>query len=170
MPSLSATFVHLYVKYIRASKAVFGNAERTQSQLQALYLRPQSYSPPAPPGPDISVQREDVTDRPLYRVSSSLPSPQQQSAHPPVNTASIESEESDPPRCVSAMLYIHGGAFYREIDAAHWSFIFQAARKTGLDVLVPIYPLLPRPGATASNVVTRLEELVCLLSEKTEDC
>jgi acetyl esterase/lipase len=66
------------------------------------------------------------------------------------------------------MLYLHGGAFYREIDAAHWSFIFQAARETGLDVFVPIYPLLPRLGATASNVVSRLAELVHLLSQKQE--
>lgn len=165
MPSLSATFVHLYVKYIRASKAVFGNAERTNSQLQDLYLHPQSFSPPPPPGPDISIQREDITEWPLYRVSSSLPPPQQPSKNTE-NVDNAESGESDPPRCVSAMLYIHGGAFYREIDAAHWSFIFQAARETGLEVLVPIYPLLPRPGATASNVVAHLADHVHLLSQK----
>ncbi|CAN9394342.1 unnamed protein product [Alternaria alternata] len=54
------------------------------------------------------------------------------------------------------MLYIHGGAFYREIDPNHWKFIFQVARETGLDVLVPIYPLIPRPAATARQVVPGL--------------
>lgn len=162
MPSLSATLVHFYVKHIRASKAVFGNPERTNSQLQDLYLHPQSFSPPLPPGPDISIQREDVTEWPLYRVSSSLAPPQQSSRNP----GDAEREEGGESDGVSAMFYIHGGAFYREIDPAHWSFIFQAARETGLQVLVPIYPLLPRPGATASNVVSHLAELVRLLSEK----
>ncbi|OSS52669.1 hypothetical protein B5807_02917 [Epicoccum nigrum] len=164
MLSLSASLIHLYIKYIRASKAVFGSAQRTREQLHDLYLHPQSFSPPAAPGPDISIQREDVTDWPLYRVSSSLPSPQQQSSLP-TPSRNAESRGSDLPRS-AAMLYLHGGAFYREIDPGHWTFISQAARETGLDVLVPIYPLLPRPGATASNVVSRLEELVRLLSRK----
>lgn len=54
------------------------------------------------------------------------------------------------------MLYIHGGAFFREIDPFHWKFTFQIARETGLDVLVPIYPLIPRPAATAAQVIPGL--------------
>ncbi|RYN20128.1 hypothetical protein AA0113_g8705 [Alternaria arborescens] len=57
------------------------------------------------------------------------------------------------------MLYIHGGAFYREIDPNHWKFIFQVARDTGLDILVPIYPLIPRPSATARQVVPGLVDI-----------
>lgn len=58
-------------------------------------------------------------------------------------------------------MYVHGGAFYREIDAFHWKLIAQLARETGLDVLVPVYPLVPRPTATAEQVVQGVIDICC---------
>lgn len=60
-----------------------------------------------------------------------------------------------------AIVYIHGGAFYREIDPFHWKLIAQFARETGLNVLVPIYPLVPRPTATAEQVIQGVIDICC---------
>lgn len=57
------------------------------------------------------------------------------------------------------MLYIHGGAFFREIDPADYRFAAQVARETGLDVLVAIYPLIPRPAATAKLLAAGLIDI-----------
>lgn len=107
--------------------------------MQDVYTRPPSFNPPAQLENDILVQRIDLSDWPLYKVSFRT------------------NDQSTGPR--RAMLYIHGGAFYREIDPFHWKFIFQAARETGLDVIVPIYPLLPRPTATAGQVIPALVDI-----------
>lgn len=145
MPSWSAEAIHLYITYVRRSKQLFGSAQSTRDSIQDLFLHPQSYSPPSNHGDDINLSREDVNDWPLYRVS----------CQPTQGTK--DSTECTKSR--RAMLYIHGGAFYREIDPFHWKFIFQTARETGLDVLVPIYPLIPRPAATASRVIPGIVDI-----------
>ncbi|KAF5551362.1 alpha beta-hydrolase [Fusarium mexicanum] len=50
-----------------------------------------------------------------------------------------------------AMLYCHGGAWI--------------ARDTGLDVFIPIYPLIPRPSATAVQVVAGLHEIMTQIKQ-----
>jgi acetyl esterase/lipase len=148
MSSWSAAGVRLYIEWIRRSKVTFGNAEKTRKSIKDLYIHPQSFFPPADLGHDIVVERIDLNEWPLYRVSS---------------RHALEKESSDESR--HAMVYIHGGAFFREIDQAHWKFIAQAARETGLDILVPIYPLIPRPTATAKQIVSGLVK-ICLLSKQ----
>ena len=44
-------------------------------------------------------------------------------------------------RCV--VFYIHGGAYLHDIILPHWQFIDKLAKKTGAEVLVPIYRLVP---------------------------
>lgn len=139
MPSWSAEVVRLYVKYIRCSKQINGNAQNMHNSIHDLYVHPGSFCPPTNHGHDIIVEREDFNDWPLYRVSFQSP---------------LGKNCGAGQQC--AMLYIHGGAFYREIDPNHWKFIFQTARETGLDVFVPIYPLIPRPAATANQVIPGL--------------
>ncbi|KAF2995068.1 hypothetical protein E8E13_002467 [Curvularia kusanoi] len=141
MPSWSAQAIRMYIEYMRRSKQAFGDAQNMRKSIHDLYLHPQSFCPPTP-GPDITVDRQDVDDWPLYRVSPA-----------PIR----EKDETEGSR--SAMLYVHGGAFCREIDQAHWTFIFSTARNTGLDIFVPIYPLVPRPTATAKQVINALVEL-----------
>ncbi|KAJ4986336.1 hypothetical protein SVAN01_08153 [Stagonosporopsis vannaccii] len=142
MPSWSAEAVRFYISHFRRTKKLFGNAKSTHDSIEDLYFHPESFSPPSNHGNDIILHREDVNGWPLYRVS---------------RWSAQGKEDSAKPR--GALLYIHGGAFYREIDPFHWKFIYQTASETGLDVLVPIYPLIPRPAATASQVIPALVDI-----------
>lgn len=146
MPSITASFVSLYIKWIRQSKVVYDSEENTQKSLHEGYIRPQDFHPPTNLGTDINIDRVDLNEWPLYQISAIIPS-----------------SESEPRK---ALLYIHGGAFFREITPQHWNLTAQIARETGLDVLVPIYPLLPRPGATAQKLATGLVE-ICRTSKQT---
>ncbi|KXJ86449.1 Alpha/Beta hydrolase protein [Microdochium bolleyi] len=148
MASWSALLVRLYISWVRRSKAAFSNADAMRAVISALYLQPESVAPPRLGG-DISVERIDVSEWPLYRVRAA--------AAP----AAID-KRSQPPR--DAMLYIHGGAFIREAAAQHWKFAAQTARETGLDVLVPAYPLVPRPNATARQIVDGLITIITRLA------
>ncbi|KAH4250330.1 hypothetical protein HBI04_034910 [Parastagonospora nodorum] len=143
MPSWSATFIRFYIANVRRAKIIFASTSATQSSVQELHLHPASFAPPTNLGSDISIQRVDVNSWPLYLVSS--------------NAQKSENGET--------VVYLHGGAFYREIDPFHWKFIAQLARSTGLDVLVPIYPLIPRPTATAAQVIDGIVS-ICKLSER----
>ncbi|MBP5210375.1 MAG: alpha/beta hydrolase [Bacteroidales bacterium] len=44
---------------------------------------------------------------------------------------------------VPAVLYLHGGAYVEEITPFHWDFLAKIAKKTGIEIWVPIYPLAP---------------------------
>lgn len=143
MASFSARLVRLYISWIRNPKAIHSSALKTRDTIQNLFLRPASYNPPQSLPSGISIDRVDVNDWPLYRVSSSE-----------------SKDERD------AMLYIHGGAWYKEIDPQHWAFIIQAAKETGLDVLVPIYPLVPRPAATAARLAEGFMEVFRLSPQR----
>ena len=145
MPSWSATLIRLYISHIRGAKRIFTSAAATQSDVQNFYRHPTSFAPPATLGSDITCQRVDVNYWPLYLVSSS--------------TQKIQNADGE------AVVYLHGGAFYREVDPFHWKFVAQLARSTGLDVLVPIYPLVPRPTATAAQVIEGIVS-ICKLSER----
>jgi acetyl esterase/lipase len=144
MTSWSAAAVRLYISNIRRSKATFASAQATEASIEDLYLHPQSYAPPATLKLDIDIKRVDINAWPLYCVSSKATKP--------------KSSQQNGRR---AIVYIHGGAFYREIDPDHWHLIAQLASETGLDVLVPIYPLVPRPTATAEQVIQGVID-ICL--------
>ncbi|GKU09654.1 unnamed protein product [Fusarium langsethiae] len=144
MPSFAAYFVAFYVKWVRQSKVQMASPEILRNALHQAYIRPQDFHPPTNLGTDIVIDRVDVHDWPLYKIS----------AHK--SSSEIEPRKS--------LLYIHGGAFFREIFAQHWNLTTQIARETGLDVLIPIYPLIPRPGATAEKLAAGLLD-ICRLSE-----
>ncbi|KAF4414918.1 alpha beta-hydrolase [Fusarium acutatum] len=143
MVSLAARIVRFYLVWIRRSQTQFLTARNMRDHIQAQYIRPQSFSPPQTLDPNISIERVDVNDWPLYRISSSPFSPK------------VEDEANRP-----AMLYCHGGGWVNEIVTPHYKLVAQIARDTGLDVLVPIYPLIPRPAATAVQVVAGLHEIM----------
>src|SRR5687767_9318224 len=108
MPSFSARVVRFVIRWIIGRKSVSSSAEKTRETMRSLYLRPQSFSPPKSLGHGISIDRIDLNDWPLYRVSAS---------------GSDSSSKSSETR--AAMVYIHGGAFYREILGPHWKFLAQ---------------------------------------------
>ncbi|KAH8170401.1 alpha/beta hydrolase fold domain-containing protein [Sarocladium implicatum] len=148
MPSITAHLIHLYVAWILNAKATAASPQKTLQSMHDTYLRPKSHNPPQTLGPDVSVERVDVNDWPLYRVS------------PTTTTTTKAQGERD------AMLYIHGGSFYKEIFSQHWSFVAQVVKDTGLDVLVPIYPLLPRPAATAAQLAQGFMEIIRLSTQR----
>ncbi|KAJ1324114.1 epsilon-lactone hydrolase [Microdochium nivale] len=162
MASWSALLVRLYVAWIRRSKAAFADADRMRALVAALYMHPQSYAPPKRlGGSGVVVDRIDVSEWPLYRVRAVDP------AAVIKTTTKTTSAASATPR--DAMLYIHGGGWIREAAAQHWQFAAQAARETGLDVLVPVYPLAPRPGATARHLVDGLVTIIKRLASTEHD-
>jgi acetyl esterase/lipase len=134
MASFTAWLLRMYLRHVRRTRLIFGSAENTRNDMRELYLRPQSFQPPKNLEPGITIDRIDDGGWPLYRVALAGNSAKKR----------------------QAMMYIHGGAFYREINRQHWKFVMQAVRNTGLDAIVPIYPLLPRPGATAAEVINGL--------------
>ncbi|OBS28367.1 hypothetical protein FPOA_02306 [Fusarium poae] len=136
MPSITASIVTFYIKWIRQSKAIMGSPENIRNALQEGYVRPQEFTPPTNLGTDILIDRVDVHDWPLYKVT----------AHKSSTDNNVH----------KALLYVHGGSFFRDIVSQHWNLTAQIARETGLDVLIPIYPLVPRPGATAQKLAAGL--------------
>ena len=42
-----------------------------------------------------------------------------------------------------AVLYLHGGAYVKQISWIHWLFLDDLCQRTGAEVFVPIYPLAP---------------------------
>jgi acetyl esterase/lipase len=143
MPSLTASLISFYIKWIRQTKVIFESPEATRKSLRDGYIRPENFQPPTNLGSDIIIDRVDMHDWPLYKISSQ------------------DSSTDNQPR--KTLLYIHGGAFFREIVPQHWYISAQIARETDLDVLVPIYPLVPRPGATAEKLAAGLVD-ICRLS------
>lgn len=143
MPSLGAWLVRLYLVWIRRSKKVFSSHEATRQSMQHFYLRPDSYHPPAKL-PGVTITRVDTGAWPLYRLSAS-----------PASSGSKG----------GALLYLHGGAFFREIAKPHWTLCAQVVRDTGLDVIVVIYPLLPSPVATAAKMADTMLEICTQLDQ-----
>ncbi|RDK42155.1 alpha/beta-hydrolase [Aspergillus phoenicis ATCC 13157] len=143
MASFTAWLFRMFVTYIRRSRLVFGSAENMRNNMRELYLRPRNFNPPKNLEPGITIDRIDYGAWPLYRVSSAGNSVKKR----------------------PAMMYIHGGAFYREINPQHWKLVAQAVRDTGLDAIVPIYPLLPRPGTTAAEVIDGFMDICSRLEQ-----
>lgn len=53
----------------------------------------------------------------------------------------------------SVIFYFYGGEFLSEISKDHWKLIDTIAKETGLPVIVPLYPTLPRYTAKDANEV-----------------
>ncbi|KAJ4136508.1 hypothetical protein NW768_004123 [Fusarium equiseti] len=123
-------------EWMRLSKERLTNKSIMHEYIQNLDIRPKTFSPPENLGLDVNIERADVHDWPLYRISTSS------ATHGP------------------ALLYCHGGDFVDEVVSQHYRLAAQIARDTGLDVLIPIYPLVPRPTATFERVISGLCEIV----------
>jgi acetyl esterase/lipase len=48
----------------------------------------------------------------------------------------------------SHILFLHGGGYFCDITAAHWSIVGRLIRRTGATVTVPLYPLAPQHNVT----------------------
>jgi monoterpene epsilon-lactone hydrolase len=85
--------------------------------------RPSDSLPPRWLGRAVQVSRDDCDGWPVYVISPS----------PAKGRSRGEGE----------ILYLHGGGYALEINAAQWRFAAALARRTGRTVTVPIYPLTP---------------------------
>ncbi|TVY78829.1 Esterase [Fusarium oxysporum f. sp. cubense] len=145
MPSISASVVSLIIKLFLQNKAVQEDEEATRRNIHDTYIRPQDHRPPSNLGSNITIDRFDVQEWPLYKISTK-------------NSQSKSQQRK-------ALLYIHGGSFFEEIYPQHWKLAAQIASETDLDVLIPIYPLVPRPVATAQKLADGFVD-ICRLSKQ----
>lgn len=118
---------------LRGSKKIFSTEEATLAHVAELALRPTSYGPPKKMGRWFALSVRRMHGWPVYEVTL---------------------KNSKPLR---SAIYVHGGAWIREITSAHWKLIADLVASTGARFLVPIYPLAPI--GTAGTIVPQLTEL-----------
>lgn len=133
MPSLVSRLVPLYIR-ATGRQRLLADAGRAARFLAGSPVRPESYAPPRRLRPDVRVTRADRHEWPVYTI-----------------------EPRDRP-ARGAVVYVHGGAWAREIAPQHWRLCARIAAEAGTRVLVPIYPLAPR--GTAGEVVPAVADLV----------
>jgi acetyl esterase/lipase len=124
------------------SKRLFASADRTMARAASRVVRPVSFSPPRSLDRRVRLSVNSPVGWPVYIVS-------------PISGA-VERRA----------VYVHGGAWINEISPFHWRLIADLAESTGTEFTVPIYPLVPRPEATARAVVTAIAGLAALLVER----
>jgi len=118
---------------MRGSKKIFSTEAATLAHVAELALRPTSFSPPKKMDRSFALSVTRWHGWPVYEVRP---------------------KDSTPTRCA---IYIHGGAWIREITSAHWKLIAELVTATRTRFLVPIYPLAP--VGTAATVVPQIAEL-----------
>lgn len=117
--SLASRLVR-YAPSIRRAHEQYATRPGTRAAMIALRAGPPTYEPPSRLGWRVDVVAGVSPDGwPLYEVA---PRGGQSRGH---------------------VIFLHGGAYFRELRAWHWWFVESLARKTGLTVLVPINPLAP---------------------------
>ncbi|CAM2979251.1 alpha/beta hydrolase [Prescottella defluvii] len=130
MPSLSSRAMPLAIAALGRRRP---SADDVRREIAALQAKPKPFAPPSSLG-----RRLDVTSG-------------ASAAGWPVFTVTPRGQEPSP-----RVLYLHGGAYIREITRHHWKLIGQLA-SAGAAVTVPIYPLAPR--GTAEHVVAGSADL-----------
>lgn len=132
-PSLRARLSR-YAPAVRRAHEQYSTGAKTQAAMSALRAGPPTYAPPA----HVSWRTELVEGVspdgwPVFEVG-------------PVDG-----------RSVARVVFLHGGAYFRELRAPHWRLAAYLARVARLTILVPIYPLAPE--GVASSVVPMMTEL-----------
>lgn len=114
---------------LRATRANRHNVtrERAQANLTRLVENPRVIGPPRNLPKTVRVTQEEQHGWPVFRV----------------RLATGASSRTT--------LYFHGGAYLDTIHAWHWKLIAALVAETGVEMLVPMYPLVPE-GGTAVEV------------------
>lgn len=117
-----------YAPSIRRAHGQYASAGTTRAAMAQLVAQPTAYDPPRrlPSGVRVHARR-GPEEWPVYDV---LPARGQPGA---------------------VVLFLHGGAYFRQIKAQHWRFAAHLASTLDAQVVVPVYPLAPT--ATAGAVV-----------------
>ncbi|WP_254699019.1 alpha/beta hydrolase fold domain-containing protein [Rhodococcus sp. SGAir0479] len=108
-------------------------ADDIRREIGALQVKPRPFAPPSALGRTLDVTAAtSAAGWPVFTVAPRGAAP------------------------TARVLYLHGGAYIREITRHHWKLVGQLAT-AGAAVTVPIYPLAPR--GTASHVVAGSADL-----------
>ena len=87
---------------------------------------------------EILAGRRTDASAPPPRAVRGLEASRDDSAGFPVWTLSVEGSRPD-----RSVLYLHGGGYVGAMDAYHWRYVATLARRLGVRVVVPSYPLAP---------------------------
>lgn len=113
----------------------YRTAESAREHIEQRASVPQAFGPPPRLRSDLDVHMEIRSEWPIFTLT-------------PKNGAA--------PR--GTVVYLHGGGWVNEIAAQHWRLAAQIAAEAVLQVVVPIYPLVP--FSTAAEVMPMVVELV----------
>jgi acetyl esterase/lipase len=112
----------------------YRSAQSARDHIDQRVLRPQSFGPPPGLRSDVVLHMEQRSGWPIYTLTS---------------------KASQTPR--RTVVYLHGGAWVNEITSQHWQLAAQIVADARVQVVVPIYPLVP--FTTAAEVVPTIAEL-----------
>ncbi|MBM4472486.1 alpha/beta hydrolase fold domain-containing protein [Rhodococcus hoagii] len=139
MPSLTSRAMPLAIAVLGRRRP---NADDIRREIAALQARPKPFAPPSSLGRTLDVVAStSAAGWPVFTVTPRGMTPS------------------------SRVLYLHGGAYIREITRHHWKLVAQLA-SAGASVTVPIYPVAPR--GTASHVVPASADLAERLAKHDE--
>ncbi len=114
---------------------VYRTAQSARDHIDRRAAFPQSFGPPPRLHSDLDLHKELRSGWPIYTLTS---------------------RDAGMPR--RTVFYFHGGAWVNEIVSQHWKLAARIAVEAGVQVVVPIYPLVP--FTTAAEVMPALAELV----------
>lgn len=123
-----AAWLTRYAPSLRRAHRQYAAAGTTRAAMAQLQTQPAAYDPPRrmPSGVAITPGRSPL-GWPVHELTPTGGEPS------------------------AVVLFLHGGAYFRELKAQHWRFAAHLARDVGARVVVPVYPLAPT--ATATTVV-----------------
>lgn len=127
-----------YAPSIRRAHRQYATGGTTRTAMAQLLEQPAAYDPPRrmPSGVRVSARR-GPEEWPIYDVVPGQAQPR------------------------AAVLFLHGGAYFRQIKAQHWRLAAHLAATLDAQVVVPVFPLAPT--ATADAVVPVAVELAAEL-------
>lgn len=139
MPSLTSRAIPLAIALLGRRRP---SADDIRREIAALQAQPKPFAPPSSLGRTLDVAAStSMAGWPMFTVAPRGRAPS------------------------ARVLYLHGGAYIREITRHHWKLVGQLA-SAGASVTVPIYPLAPR--GTAEHVVSASADLAELLAARGE--
>lgn len=123
--SLGAKATFLMLRLIRRNRIYASREGLEQGIRQTRQAGPAL--PPASMARDLHIAQEKVAGRAVFRLRSKRT-----------------------PAVVARAVYFHGGAYVRPINAFHWRFLSELAHVTGVELVVPLYPLAPEHRGLAA--------------------
>lgn len=128
--SLGAKATFLMLRLIRRKRIYASQQGLAQGIRQTRQAGPAR--PAAALARDLHIAQESVAGREVFRVRS----------------------KRSPPKA-ARVVYFHGGAYVRPITGFHWRLLAALAHATGVELVVPLYPLAPEHHGLAALAFAR---------------